>query len=151
MHRFAPRLLTACSLAMALVMTGCSNDVAGPADSLLIGTYGATDRPDQLMATHASVELNLGCNTYFVASQAARLDASGNFGVRGRWHDGTHGLTDDTAPATLSGHLTASAPRPTVDLELRVEGVAASPMYQVTLQSGATIDSSAVPLLGCPA
>lgn len=147
--RYSTRWIAlALGIASLLPMAGCSDNIAGPQDAVLIGVYGSLARPDQLMATHTGVELNRGCNTYFSSTEPARLDGAGDFQVKGRWHDGSRGLTTETVAATLSGHVTGAGPDEQVALTLRLN---AAESYTMSLQAGATFDSEDVPTVGCPA
>ena len=69
--------------AALLLLAACSSDMAGPADRVLTGTWGAPEAV--FVANQASAELRLGCNTIVIRSPVTLTEAS-TFVARGDWH-----------------------------------------------------------------
>ena len=127
-----------------LAIGGCGDNVAGPSDNVLVGQFGRSDLPTELLATRAGVELDQICGSYFVSGQPAVLGADGTFRVHGRYHHGGLINIPGTEGATLTGTASfAGSASVTITLTFDDAGAAGDP-FTATLTRGERDDDIVV-------
>ena len=119
---------------------------AGPDEDVLTGQFGAVDVTMELLATHAGLEISLGCGDYFVSDRAAELDDDGRFAVDGEFHYRAP-PPGRSVEGSISGFLAPGLAGGSVTLTFGEGGSAVDPLV-VTLRRGEHYEG--LPLL-CPA
>jgi hypothetical protein len=126
------------------LLAACSQDSLGPDLTVVVGSFGAAADPVQLLATRVGVQLNLGCDGYFISRDPIRVDSAGSFHVRGKWYpDGGLSLGPPT-DALLTGVRDAASS--SVDVTLQVASDAPHVPVHYVLHVGTTFQGSLV----CP-
>ena len=126
------------------LLAACGQESLGPDLTVVVGSFGAAADPAQLLATRVGVQLNLGCDGYFVSRDPIRVDAAGGFHVRGKAYPGGGLYLGPLADAAITG-LRDLASR-SVDVTLQVEGGGPQLPVQHVLHEGTTFQGSLV----CP-
>ena len=103
------------SLILLGLLAGCGEDPLSPTVQVMVGAFGSTAEPIQLLASRAGVEFDGGCSSYFVSREAARIDLDGSFAVRGTLYTGS---SSSAHPAILAGVF--DRPAGSVDFTLRL-------------------------------
>lgn len=86
------RLSRLSGVAAALVVAACSSDPTGPDRGVLVGLFGNPDQLAQLVALHASAELQFPCGEYFAVSGPIRLNGDLTFRAGGKYYPMSFGI-----------------------------------------------------------
>ncbi|MGE5927889.1 MAG: hypothetical protein ACM357_11085 [Gemmatimonadota bacterium] len=143
MPSFRRALVTAALLGLG---AGCSGGPAGPDENVLVGQFGASDLTMELLATHAGLDIALGCGDYFVSDEPAILDEEGRFSVAGDFRYRAPG-EGHSEPGRVSGFHSIGIGGESVTLTFGEGGATVDPLV-VTLRRGERYEGLPLP---CPA